>query len=117
MIKLENLLEMWNNDSSIDESKISSELLNIPQLHAKYLTILNEHKLASIRCKFEYDKMKNIRTEYYLGHLDKETLDQYGWDQFDLRVGTKNNIERYIVSDEILIKLLQKKLFIFLFFL
>lgn len=109
MIKLEDLLELWNKDSVVDESSIGGELLKIPQLHAKYLKILNEHKLASIRGKFEYDKMKNIKTEYYLGNLDKETLDEFGWEQFDLRIGAKSNIDRYINSDEILIKLLQKK--------
>lgn len=109
MVKLEELLELWNQDSNIDESNIGGELLRIPQLHSKYLKVLNEHKLASIRCKFEYDKMKNIKTEYYLGHLDKETLDEYGWEQFDIRVGTKNNVERYIASDDQLIKIIQKK--------
>lgn len=109
MVKLEELLELWNQDSNVDESNIGGELLRIPQLHSKYLKVLNEHKLASIRCKFEYDKMKNIKTEYYLGHLDKETLDEYGWEQFDIRVGTKNNVERYIASDDQLIKIIQKK--------
>lgn len=109
MTKLEELLEIWNKDSFIDESQISSELLKIPQLHAKYLRTLNEHKMAGIKCKFEYDKLKNIKTEYYLGNLDKETLDEYGWEPFDLRIGAKSNVERYINSDDQLIKLLQKK--------
>lgn len=111
MIKLEELLELWNKDSYIDEGLISTELLKIPQLHSKYLKILNEHKLAATRCKFEYDKLKNIKTEYYLGNLDRETLEEYGWEQFDLRIGTKGNVERYISSDEQLIKLLQKKIY------
>jgi len=108
-MKLDELLEEWNKDCSIDESKIGSEIIKIPQLHAKYLKILNDHKMGSLKSKFDFDKMKNIKTEYYLGHLDKETLDAYGWEQFDIKVGTKNNIERYINSDEQLIKLLQKK--------
>jgi hypothetical protein len=108
-MKLDELLEEWNKDCNIDEGKIGNEIIKIPQLHAKYLKVLNDHKLGSLKSKFEFDKMKNIKTEYYLGHLDKETLDAYGWDQFDIKVGTKNNIERYINSDDQLIKLLQKK--------
>nr|QMP82930.1 MAG: hypothetical protein [Caudoviricetes sp.] len=109
MIKLDELLNEWSKDCLIDESRINSEITRIPQLHAKYLRHLNDHKMGSLKSKFDYDKMKNIKTEYYLGHLDKETLDEYGWEQFDLKIGTKNNIERYINSDDQLIKLLQKK--------
>lgn len=108
---MENLNEvqaLWNEDSVIDETRIQSEIVNIPRLHAKYIKILNEHKLSSIRSKFDYDKMKEIRSAYYLGHLDKETLDSYGWEQFDFHV-SKAGVEKYINSDEFLIKILQKK--------
>lgn len=109
MLKLDDILEMWNKDSYMDDSNLSREILNIPRLHVKYLKELNDHKLASIKCKYEYDKMKHIKTEYYSGNLDKESLDEYGWDQFDLRIGSKGNIDRYIGADEQLIKILQKK--------
>lgn len=98
----------WEKDSIIDSTKIGSELLKIPTLHSKYLRILNQNKLSSNKLKFEYDKMKHIKTEYFLGNLDKETLDKYNWDQFDLRIGSKSNIDRYISADEDLIKILQK---------
>ncbi len=109
MIKLDEILNEWTKDCVIDQTQLGNEIVRIPQLHAKYLQILNDHKLSSLRNKFEFDKLKNIKTEYYLGHLDKETLDQYGWEQFDLKIGTKGNVERYINSDDQLIKLLQKK--------
>lgn len=109
MIKLDEILSDWTKDCIIDQTQLGNEIVKIPQLHAKYLRILNEHKLSSLKSKFEYDKLKNIKTEYYLGHLDKETLDQYGWEQFDLKIGTKGNVERYINSDDQLVKLLQKK--------
>jgi hypothetical protein len=109
MIKLDEILNEWTKDCVIDQTQLGNEIVRIPQLHAKYLQILTDHKLSSLRNKFEYDRLKNIKTEYYLGHLDKETLDQYGWEQFDLKIGTKGNVDRYINSDNQLIKLLQKK--------
>ena len=109
MMKLDEILTNWNDDCKIDEAQIGNEIIKIPQLHAKYLRILNDHKLGSLKSKFEYDKLKNIKTEYYLGHLDKETLDEYGWEPFDLKIGTKNSVDRYINSDDQLVKLLQKK--------
>lgn len=109
MVKLEEILEMWKSDSVIDRVRASSELLQIPILHAKYIEILSQHRLASHKMKFEYAKMKKIRREYYLGALDRETLEEFGWDQFDLKIGTKGNIEYYLDSDSILIKILEKK--------
>lgn len=110
MVKLEILLEEWAKDCIIDDGNIKLELINIPKLHAKYIRYLNEHKMASFKAKFDYDKMKNIRSEYYLGQLDQETLEEYGWEQFDLHV-TKTGLEKYLNCDEILIKLLQKKIY------
>lgn len=109
MIKLEELTDEWTKDCNIDSTKVKLELLNIPKLHAKYIRHLNDHKKASFKSKIDYDKMKEIRTSYYLGYLDKETLDEYGWEQFDLNVKTKGGIEKFINGDQILIKLLQKK--------
>ena len=109
MIKLEQILEYWKVDSIIDETQPQKELVNIPILHAKYIEILSQHRLATQKAKFDYNKMKKIRREYYLGNLDKETLDQYNWEQFDLKIGTKGNIEYYLEADDYLIKLLEKK--------
>lgn len=109
MIKLDKIIELWKNDSQIDESKPHQELINTPILHAKYVEILSQHRLAAQKAKFDHAKMKKIRKEYYLGNLDKETLDEYGWDQFELRIGTKGNIDTYLEADDFLIKLLEKK--------
>ena len=109
MVKLEQILEFWKIDSVIDETQPHKELVNTPILHAKYVEILSQHRLASQKAKFDYGKMKKIRREYYLGNLDKETLDEYSWDQFDLKIGTKGNIEFYLEADDYLIKLLEKK--------
>ena len=108
MLKLENILEEWTKDCNIDEAMLSSEIVGIPKLHAKYIRHLNDHKLASIKAKIDYDKLKNLLTEYYNGNLDKETLDELGWEQFDLKL-MKSGVERYINSDERLNKLLYKK--------
>ena len=55
--------------------------------------------------------MKKIRREYYLGNLDKETLDQYNWEPFELKVGNKANVDLYLESDDELILLLDRKIY------
>ena len=94
MIKLEQILEYWKTDSIIDDSKPHQELISTPLLHAKYVEILSQHRLAAQKAKFDYAKMKKIRKEYYLGNLDRETLEEYKWEQFDLKIGTKGKIGR-----------------------
>jgi hypothetical protein len=109
MIKLDQILEYWKIDSKIDESNPQHELIHIPILHAKYIDILSQHRLASQKAKFDHAKFKKIRREYYLGNLDKETLDEYKWEQFDLKIGNKGNIDTYLEADDHLIKILEKK--------
>ena len=108
MIKLEQILEYWKTDSIIDDSKPHQELISTPLLHAKYVEILSQHRLATQKAKFDHAKMKKIRREYYLGNLDKETLDEYGWEpcQFVL---SDPKIARKIETDRELINMLLKK--------
>lgn len=109
MVKLETILEYWKIDSNVNTTSPHEELVKIPILHAKYLEILSQHKLKIHKVKFDYSKMKKIRREYYSGSLDKDTLDHYQWEQFDLKVGNKSNIDLYLESDDYLIKLLEKR--------
>lgn len=109
MLKLDQIIEEWKSDCKIDETDPQHELIKTPLLHAKYVEILSQQRLASHKMKFNHSKMKKIRREYYFGNLDKETLDEYGWEQFDLRIGTKGNVDYYLDSDENLIRLLEKK--------
>ena len=61
MTKLEELLEMWRKDAQIDRTQPNLELINIPQLHSKYLTIMSKHRLQSKEAEFKFNKYKKIR--------------------------------------------------------
>lgn len=111
MKKLDEILEEWSNDSIIDPTKLLEASLQTQTLHSKYLKYYSNAKSLSTKFKIQFDEMKNIRTEYYLGQLDKETLDQYGWEPFDIRISTKAGVERYIESDKLLNSLRDKKLY------
>jgi hypothetical protein len=111
MEKLENIMKLWEGDSIIDSTEPGKELLKIPQLHNKYLKILVGHRLAIKRLNFDYAKMRRLKEEYYNGSLSKEELDENGWEPFLLNIKTKQGVERYLESDEQLIKLLEKKIY------
>lgn len=107
MNKLDELLEMWRQDSIIDRTEPGKELTKIPQLHSKYLTILSHHRLAIKDAMFKYNKMKKLKWEYYTGKMDDSILKHYGWEPFPYIL--KSDISTYLDSDEDLNKFLANK--------
>ena len=108
MNKLEELLEMWRKDSVIDRTEPGKELINIPQLHSKYLNILSRHRLLAKEAEFKYNKMKKIKWEYFTGKLDDEQLKHYGWEPFQFVL--KSDITTYMDSDDDLNKFMASKI-------
>ena len=98
MKQLDDLLEMWRADSVIDRTEPGKALINIPQLHSKYLNILSRHRLLSKESEFKYNKMKKLKWEYYTGKLDKDQLEKYNWQPFPFVL--KSDITTYLESDD-----------------
>jgi hypothetical protein len=98
MKQLDDLLEMWRTDSIIDRTEPGKALINIPQLHSKYLNILSRHRLLSKESEFKYNKMKKLKWEYYTGKLDQDQLDKHGWEPFPFVL--KSELTTYLESDE-----------------
>ena len=108
MKQLEDLLEMWRQDSDIDRTEPGKALLDIPKLHSKYLNILSQHRLLSKQAEFKYNKMKKLKWEYYTGKLDDDDLKKYGWEPFPFVL--KSDITTYLDSDEDINKHLASKI-------
>ena len=108
MKQLDDLLEMWRTDSTIDRTEPGKELINIPKLHSKYLNILSRHRLLSKESEFKYNKMKKLKWEYYTGKLDDDQLRQYGWEPFPYVL--KSEITTYLESDEDINKYVAQKI-------
>ncbi len=106
--EIDYVLELWKKDSEIDLTEPSREILKIPNLHSRYLTILTKNKVSSKKKLFEYSKLKKIKWEYYTGKMSQEDLDKYGWEPF--RFTLKSDITTYLESDSHLIKLMQDKM-------
>jgi len=108
MEKLEQILEFWNVDADMDQTEPGKELLKIPKLHNKYLTILVKHRLASKKAHFDYLRMRKLKWEYYTGKMPKEELEEHGWSPFQFTL--KSDISTYLEADNDLIRLLEKKI-------
>ncbi len=109
MEKLEDIMKYWENDSKVDLTDVSREILNIPILHSKYLGYMSRHRISERKAMSDYMKMKRVKWEYYSGKMSKEQLDEYGWEQFPFTL--KSDITTYIESDDDLIKLMNKKVY------
>jgi len=109
MENIEQIINHWEKDSVIDSTEPGKELIRIPILHNKYLTMLIKHKLASKKANFDYLRLKKVKWEYYTGKLSREELEEHGWEQFKFTL--KSDITTYLESDSDLIRLLEKKMY------
>jgi hypothetical protein len=109
MENLEQILKYWEKDAEIDQTEPGKELIKIPTLHNKYLSILTKHKIASKKAHFDYLRMRKIKIEYYSGRMDQEELDSRGWKPFNFVL--KSDINAYLEGDDDLIRMLEKKVY------
>ena len=73
-MKLEEILDLWGNDSSIDNTELDKESLKIPSLHNKYLKIYAAENLDLKRQLHNFKEMERNKFEYYSGKMDEEDL-------------------------------------------
>ena len=101
---LEELQELVDKDLKINESELDLESLKTPQLHNKYLKHYNNFKLLLTRAESDYKILKRVKWEYYTGKASPEVYKQK---PFNLKI-MKSDIDKYLESDEDLIKSKQK---------
>lgn len=78
----EAVIEMWKQDSTINQTAIPNELCRSPLLHSKYLEIYMYTKAKLISSEKNYNKMKWKRRVYYKGEMTQDELIAQGWDQY-----------------------------------
>ena len=64
---LPTIQEMWKKDSVIDKIMLDEASLKIPQLHQKYLVLLNEFNLLRKKKRQELKRMEHKKYLYYSG--------------------------------------------------
>lgn len=105
---IEDLMEMWAEDSKLDDLEPSKELQRIPKLHAKYLNMMTYHNIQCKALSSKFQELKKIKWEYYKGDLNNpEDLEKYGYEPFERKPG--RDIAIYIDGDPDLNQLLMKK--------
>lgn len=89
MMNVEQILEMWKNDSAINEIDLDITSVETPKLHSKYLELHTVSKLQLKRLRLKISELKKEKWLYYTGKMTKEDMDERGWDYDPFNGGTK----------------------------
>lgn len=64
-MNLEDILKEWDDDSTVDHTKLESESLRITKLHSKYLIEYVDAKLRVRKLKEDYALLRRQKHVYY----------------------------------------------------
>ena len=95
---------IWEEDSKVDPDNLHLESIKIPSLHAKYHQI---HNNISLLKKIEENKLATLEKEKWLYYSGKSSPDVYKEKPFDHRV-LKQDLDKYLRSDEDIVKVITK---------
>lgn len=101
MLDLQSILEQWQQDCVIDNSRLDEVSRDTPKLHAKYLQFLSLAKLQVKRAEASQKILLKDKWLYYNGKMDKETIEEKGWnyDPFNGLKVLKGEMDYYYDSD------------------
>jgi len=97
-MKIEEIEDLWSIDCKMDRTAIDNESLRIPELHNKYYKIFIREKITLSKKESDLGILLKEKWELYTGKLDQTTLQEKGWEQFDLKI-LRTDIDKYIDSD------------------
>ena len=101
-MNLEQILEMWSEDSSLPRDNLDEVSRTTPKLHAKYLTILSQTKLRLKKAEMDQKSLLKLKWLWYNGKMDEEQIKSLSWD-FDPLNGLKimkGDMDYYYDSDK-----------------
>lgn len=96
---LDQLMEEWRKDASVDTTELGNESLKIPELHSKYLKLYFEERRKLKALEFQSKDLSLKKYEYYNGRMSQEELDELNWNPFVKKL-MKNEIDMYLDSDK-----------------
>jgi hypothetical protein len=104
-MKIEDIISLWRNDVKIDDIELDREALNVPILHAKYLSILSQERLKLRSFKIKRAEVNRKLSDYYRGDLNNPAdLEEIGREPWPKSV-LKQELVSYVEADDEMIKL------------
>ena len=104
---IDDILELWKEDSKIDRTELGDEALIIPKFHHKYYEILIKEKLLLKKQESELKQLKLEKYEFYTQGPNEETREK-GWVLPAKGLILKADIPMYMDADKDIINLCLK---------
>jgi undecaprenyl pyrophosphate synthase len=96
---LDEIFELWGQDSHISKLELDNAALNIPKLHAKYYRILSQERLLLRKLESEADTLYNNKKLWLLNELASDELKALGWEP-QLKKHVKSNVDETLKADK-----------------
>jgi len=103
-MNLEQIEQMWEVDCRIDLTDLGRSTADAAEMHHKYSKLHNGAKIRLAQLEGERNRMILLKTDYFMGNVDKKTLDENGWRPFQ-RTVLKSDLPVYLQADEDMILL------------
>ena len=109
-MKLEDIQELWTSDCVLDDVQLDLESKRIPELHNKYYKIFSDEKLRLVKFESRKKELFRLKWLYYTGKIDRDSLDNMGWEPFELDIKSRNKVDldRFLESDKDMIDIQEK---------
>ena len=79
-MNIEQVLEMWKEDSIIDDLKLDDTTIKMARVHSKYLELITISKMRRKKKDLDYKTLLKDKWLYYEGKLSREQIDEFGWE-------------------------------------
>ena len=96
-MKIEDIMEMWGEDSHIDDKDLDNESLKIPNLHQKYLDIYSKEKRKLSDLKTHWKVLFQQRWEVVISKNGRPP-------DHNIRISKSELEKHYVAADESLQK-------------
>ena len=106
-MKIEDIQNLWSQDSKIDHTELSTQALRIPSLHSKYFRIFTEERLRLRKYELDLKKLKLEKYEFYTQGPTEETRAK-GWRLPPIGKVIKSEVNNYVDADDDIIQLTLK---------
>jgi hypothetical protein len=97
-MNIEKLRETVKIDVQINQEDLHTESLKTPQLHNKYLILLEDSKLELEKLYFCERELKRNKWLYYTGKMGEDDLKRFEWEPFEYSI-LKTDIPMFLDSD------------------
>lgn len=98
-MNIEQIQELWDADSQIDDNYLGESATKTPQLHAKYIKLLIGVKLKLTKYQSDYNLLRKAKFRYYRGEMSREELSDLGWAQWQGVKPLKNEMDEFLTGD------------------